>query len=98
MKKLTRLYISLCILMELQIALLLSSCSSTKKLNHGELLLDKNIISTKSILLEKSEIETYLKQKPNRKVLLWKFYLYLYNGVNQDKMEKKRALMNLRHR
>ena len=94
MKKLTRLHISFCAICALQ--LLLSSCSSTKRLAEGELLLDKNIVATKSIKLEKSEIEAYIKQKPNRKVLLWKFYLYIYNSVNQDKIEKKRTRKNAR--
>ena len=76
---------------------LLSSCNSTKKLAEGELLLDKNVVVTRSLLtLDKGEMESYIKQKANRKVIFWKFYLHVYNSVNQEKIEKKRIRKNAR--
>ncbi|TAL57852.1 MAG: hypothetical protein EPN85_13050 [Bacteroidetes bacterium] len=96
MKKLTWLHISLGFSLILQCIILLSSCNSTKKITEGELLLDKNIITTKSLLLDKGEIEAYIKQQPNRKVLFWKFYLHIYNRVNQEKIEKKKIRKDAR--
>lgn len=97
MKKPTRLHISIGSAAVLLNILLISSCNSTKKLAKGELLLDKNIIATESLLsLDKGDMEPYIKQKPNRKVIFWKFYLHVYNSVNQDKIEKKRVRKNAR--
>ncbi|MFI5164065.1 MAG: BamA/TamA family outer membrane protein [Bacteroidia bacterium] len=72
------------------------SCNPTKRLTEGELLLNKNIIRDKSSGVEKNEIEPYIKQKPNRKMLFWKFHLSVYNGVNQDKMEKKKEKRDIK--
>lgn len=79
------------------IYILLSSCNSTKRLAEGELLLDKNTIVTRSLFeLDKGEMSAYIKQKPNRKVIFWRFYLHLYNQVNQEKMASKKAKINAR--
>ena len=87
------LYIVLCTLY-----FFLSSCNPTKKLGAGELLLDKNIITDRSQgQVDKSDIEPYIKQKPNRRTVLFRFYLYLYNSVNQQKMEKRKAKRNARY-
>ena len=64
------------------------SCNPTKKLSEGEYLLDKNAVVNKYATLDKSEIETYIKQKPNRKLLFWRFYLYIYNSIDQSKLDK----------
>lgn len=97
MKKPTRLHISFGIAAVWACLVLLYSCNSTKKLEEGQLLLDKNVISTESLLtLDKGEMEPYIKQRSNRKVIFWKFYLHVYNSVNQDKIEKKRVRKNAR--
>jgi outer membrane protein assembly factor BamA len=96
MKKLTWLYKAFCLIITLQLALSFLSCNSTKKLHEGEFLLDKNIIADKSSKVDKSEMEPYLKQKPNRKMLFWMSYLYLYNSVNQEKIEKNKPRRNAR--
>lgn len=54
------------------------------------------IVAIKTSSIDKSEIEAYIKQKPNRKMLFWRFYLQVYNSVNQDKIEKKRIKRNAR--
>jgi hypothetical protein len=100
MKILTWLYSNS---LQLAVALITSSfllsCNPTKKLREGELLLDKNIVSIKSNTtivsiklntIDKSETAEYIKQKPNRKMLFWKFYLHLYNTVNEQKIEKRK--------
>lgn len=76
------------------ISFILVSCNPTKKLADGEYLLNKNIIIDKTSNLEKSDMEAYIKQKPNRKMLFWKFYLHVYNSVNQEKLEKKKMRRN----
>lgn len=96
MKKPTSLHISLSLLVAVQLMLLLTSCSPTKKLAEGELLLDQNIIAAKSPLLDKNEMQAYIKQKPNREILFYRFHLRVYNSVNQDKMVKKKMRINAR--
>ncbi len=66
------------------------ACNPTKKLTEGELLLKKNVVIDKSSGIGKSEIETYIKQKPNKKMLFWRLSLNIYNSVNQEKMEIKK--------
>lgn len=75
---------------------LLPSCNPTKRLTEGEFLLKKNIIIDKSSGIDKSEIESYIKQKPNRKMLFWRLYLNIYNTVNQEKMERKKEKHDIR--
>src|ERR1051326_469927 len=66
-----------------------SSCNPTKKLKEGELLLDKNVVIDKNNVVDKNEIASYIKQKPNRKVLIWRMYLHIYNSINEDKLERQ---------
>ena len=66
----------------------LSACNPTKKLSEGEYLLDKNIVVDKYAKVDKGEMEAYIKQKPNRKLLFWRMYLHIYNGIDQEKLEK----------
>src|SRR4051812_358739 len=96
MKKLTWLHTGYFLFSALLLTLFLSSCKPTKKLTDKQLLLTKNIVSVKSIAVDKGEIESYIKQKPNRKMLFWRFYLQVYNSVNQKKMEKKKEKRNAR--
>jgi len=73
--------------------LFLFSCNPTKKLKEGEYLLKKNTIINKGTKLDNSEIEGYIKQKPNRKILLvFRFHLWLYNLVNEERVKEKRIL------
>lgn len=69
--------------------ILLASCSPTRKLADGERLLVKN----KIVKVHKNEstlkVDDYVLQKPNKKFLgIWRFNLFVYNLVNQDKMHK----------
>src|ERR1051325_310569 len=69
----------------------LSSCNPTKKLTEGEYLLDKNAVIDKYGSLDKTEMETYIKQKPNRKLLFWRMYLHIYNSIDQGKLDRIKA-------
>ncbi len=80
------------------LALLLGSCSSTRKLKEGEYLLNKNFIIDKDTKIGKKEIENYIKQKPNRKILtFFRFHLWLYNLANENKIIRKRILQDKRN-
>lgn len=74
------------------------ACSPVKKVKDGEALLVKNeIIETDAKLLDLknevdlAEIEAYIRQKPNRKVLKLRLHLSLYNSVNEDRLKKKKT-------
>jgi outer membrane protein assembly factor BamA len=69
------------------------SCNPAKKLKPGEYLLQKNHLINKDTKLNNNDIESYLKQKPNRKILLFiRFHLWLYNQANEDRVKRKRIL------
>jgi len=79
-----------------------SQCTSTRKLKENQYLLKKNkIIGDKSILTN-AELLSYVKQKPNKKILsLFRFHLWVYNLVDQEKFQaeyskkiEKRRLLN----
>lgn len=67
------------------IALLFSSCRTTKYVPQGEKLLDKYTIKGETGQVKKEELENYIRQKPNKKILGFKFYLNLYNLSNNEK-------------
>lgn len=74
---------------------ILSACNPAKKLQKEELLLSKNIVSIKGAKLEKTDIDTYIKLKPNRKILGFvRFHLWLYNLANENRIAKKRKAYN----
>ncbi|HEY1038855.1 MAG TPA: BamA/TamA family outer membrane protein [Bacteroidia bacterium] len=63
------------------------ACNPTRKLNTGEYLLEKNIIVDKHTGLDAAEVETFIRQKPNRKILkTLQFHLWLYNTIDQKKI------------
>lgn len=72
------------------------SCNPASKVPEGEYLLTRNTVIDKYAKVDKSELESYLKQKPNRKVLLWKMYLHIYNGINQEKLARQKERCNVK--
>ena len=75
------------------IPLLLFACRPVRKLKQGEYLLQKNHIIDKDTKVDKGEIEAYIKQKPNRKILLlFRFHLWLHNLANEDRIKRKRIV------
>lgn len=76
------------------------SCSQTKYVPEGKYLLDENQIEIKNdstvsfSLLNKTgvteeELATVVKQQPNRRIIIGKFHLWLYNKSNQEKIDRK---------
>jgi len=61
------------------------SCSSTKYVQPNQHLLTKMSVKCDNRNINKRELESYIKQKPNRKILGFRFYLGIYNLVNPEK-------------
>jgi len=78
------------------VILLLNACNPAKKLKEGTFLLNKNIVNIKDReTLDKTEVESYIKLKPNYRLLaLVRFNLWLYNLVNEDRIKHKREVRN----
>lgn len=78
----------------LAIAVMAASCSPTRKLADGEQLLVKNVIHNDSKTVAKSDLEGFLRQKPNRKIFrFYRFHLQVYNLVNQKKLDERVAIL-----
>jgi outer membrane protein assembly factor BamA len=64
---------------------LIYSCGSTKYVPEGKYLLDKYQVKTESKKVNKDELKTYIKQKPNKKILGLRFHLSVYNLSRENK-------------
>ncbi len=71
------------------ISLLFISCNSTRLIPENQYLLNKVSIKHDSRKIKKEELESYLKQKPNKEIFrLVKFHLFVYNLVKRGKERK----------
>lgn len=80
----------------LAVSVLAVSCSPTRKLSEGEYLLVKNVVNHDSKVVSKNDMESFIRQKPNRKLfvlLFFRFHLQVHNLVNQKKLEKRVAIL-----
>lgn len=76
---------------------LLNSCNVNKHLNENEYLVEKNTVKHNGTTIDNDELEAFIRQKPNRKILkLVRFNLWLYNQIDQSKMLRKKEKRNLR--
>ena len=74
-----------------------SSCNINKHLKENEFLLTKNSLKENGTDIDENEIEAFIRQKPNRKVLkLVRFNLWLYNQVDKQKMLDKKEKRDAR--
>jgi len=64
---------------------LVTSCNPLGKLKKNEYLLNKNIVKIENKKVDSDELKTYIKQKPNRKVLGIRFHLGIYNIASKGK-------------
>lgn len=80
------------------LTILLSSCNITKNLGENEYLVEKNkVIDLGKTRLTKENVEAFIRQKPNRKILgVFPFNLWLYNQVDKKKLVRKKALRDIR--
>ena len=75
-----------------------TSCNINKHLKESEYLLSKNTVKYNGTAIDNAELEAFIRQKPNRKILkLVRFNLWLYNQVDQQKMLKKKEKRDLRY-
>jgi outer membrane protein assembly factor BamA len=65
--------------------LIITSCNPTKYVPEGETLLDKNTIVVNNDGVKKTDLEPYIRQKPNKRIFGSRFYLGLYNLSNIEK-------------
>ena len=61
------------------------SCSSTKFVPEGKYLLDNYRVNLNKSEINKEEFLSYIKPKPNKRILGLKFHLSLYNLSKKDK-------------
>lgn len=68
------------------------ACNPTKRVADGEMLLQKNKIkikeSPKGFGISQYDMSAVLKQRPNRRVLLFRFHLGVFNRVNPERRER----------
>jgi len=67
------------------ISVLFFSCRATKYVPEDEYLLHSYKIEAEDGDYEKRELNEFIKQKPNKKILFWRFYLSLYNLSSPEK-------------
>lgn len=56
----------------------------------------KNVIKNDSKVVSKGDLESFIRQKPNRKLFVlafFRFHLQVHNLVNQEKLEKRVAIL-----
>jgi len=58
---------------------LIYSCSTTKHVAEDDFLLDKYKSEIDNKAIDKKELNSYIRPKPNKRILGVKFYLWLYN-------------------
>ena len=78
-------YRKIVVLVVISLAFIFSSCSTTKYVPENEYLLKKFKIKGTEHLVNEEEMEEFVRQKPNKKILGFKFYLSLYNLSKKDK-------------
>jgi outer membrane protein assembly factor BamA len=67
------------------VSILLYSCRASKYVPEGDYLLHDYKIKSEKGDFDKRELNDYIKQKPNKRILFWRFYLSLYNLSSPDK-------------
>ncbi len=63
----------------------LHSCQATKYVPEDKYLLDSYKIETADGKVDRKALDEYIKQKPNKRIFFWRFYLSLYNLSSQKK-------------
>lgn len=62
-----------------------ASCDSTKRVTEGKYLLRENVLFIDSVKSKSGDLEKYILQKPNNRLLGLPFGLYFYNFGNPEK-------------
>jgi hypothetical protein len=78
--------------------LALNACRINKHLKDNEYLVEKNVVKHNGTAIDNDELEAFIRQKPNRKILkLVRFNLWLYNQIDQEKMLHNKEKRNARY-
>jgi hypothetical protein len=78
----------------LLIFLLFVSCNPAKRLPEGRFLLERNRIEIKEAEIKREELNTYLRQRPNRKILgFYRFHLNVYQFADRGRETRIRSWM-----
>ncbi|MCE3296218.1 MAG: hypothetical protein K0R65_1932 [Crocinitomicaceae bacterium] len=75
----------------ISLLLLLYSCNATKLVPEGKYLLDKNKIVYTDEKLNTDEVNTIIRQQPNRELLGIKLKLHTYNQIDSTRVLKARS-------
>lgn len=67
--------------------ILLASCNITRNVPEGKYLLNRTTIKVTSEDVNGSDLETYLRQKPNKRIIGFRFHLRVYNTANPYKFK-----------
>ena len=93
-KKRLPLWVSACVI----VLITNSSCNINKHLGENEYLVSKNTIKHNGTSIDNSNLEAFVRQKPNHKFLkLFLFNLWLYNTVDKQKMIAYKEKRNIRY-
>ena len=68
--------------------MLVVSCSITRNVPEGRYLLNKSTIEVDSKGLNSGDLETYLKQHPNKEILGFRFHLRIFNIASPYKFNR----------
>lgn len=84
------------IIAALAVVLIQSACNPVRRVPDDQFLLQSNQIVDPPADIEKQDLEVFLKQRPNRKMLFWRTYLFIYNSVNIERMNRAKERKNAR--
>ena len=76
----------------LLLILIFTSCGQYKSLKQNQVLLRKNKFEIKGDKFLGPELKTYIRQKPNKRILGIAFSLSLYNAIDSNKIIKTRQI------
>jgi len=67
------------------VILFICSCSTTKYVPDNKYLLDNYKVKLNKRKIKEDELRSYIKPKPNKRILGFKLYLHIYNLSNRDR-------------
>jgi len=73
------------ILIYLFVLIFFSSCNPTKYVPQGEYLLDSYEVKIDNKTIAKDQLNSYIRQKPNKRIFGGRFHLWLYNSSKLEK-------------
>ena len=70
------------------ILIFLVSCNPTKYVSQGDYLLDRYTVKVDNRTISKDQLKSYVRQKPNKRIVGGRFHLWLYNSSKLEKDNK----------